>query len=364
MIRKYVLPLIAVAGLLFAIYVVALGARPLPNAPPVAAPAMAPFDSYVAGAGIIEASTENIAIGTVVPGVVTHVYVKPGDKVKIGEPLFKVDDRNLLAELQVRQSAVAQAQAALDKLEQSPRPEDIPPAQAKVAEAQASVADLRSQLALYEQVEDKRAVSVDELARRRYAVEMAEARLAQSKAQLELLKAGTWKPDLEIARSELAAAQAQVAQVKTDLDRLTTRAPVDGDILQVKVRAGEYAPAGVLQTPLILMGNLDKLHVRVDVDENDAWRIRPESPAAAFVRGNRDLKARLTFERIEPYVVPKRSLTGESIERVDTRVLQIIYSFERGSLPVYVGQLMDVFIEAPPIGGATATSATRAVDSD
>jgi len=53
---------------------------------------------------------------------------------------------------------------------------------------------------------------------------------------------------------------------------------------------------------------------------------------------------------VEPYVVPKKSLTGDSTERVDTRVLQALYSFDRASLPAYVGQQMDVFIEAPDTG--------------
>jgi HlyD family secretion protein len=50
--------------------------------------------------------------------------------------------------------------------------------------------------------------------------------------------------------------------------------------------------------------------------------------------------------RFEPYVVPKMSLTGDSTERVDTRVLQVIYSFERGNLPIYIGQQMDIYIDA------------------
>ncbi len=81
---------------------------------------------------------------------------------------------------------------------------------------------------------------------------------------------------------------------------------------------------------------------------------RGEAPAVATVRGNRDLKTDLQFVRIEPYVVPKRSLTGESTERVDTRVLQVLYSFDRDALPVYVGQQMDVFIEAQPFATAAA----------
>jgi HlyD family secretion protein len=104
---------------------------------------------------------------------------------------------------------------------------------------------------------------------------------------------------------------------------------------------------------MLLGKGAPQLHVRVDIDENDAWRLRTGAPAVAFVRGNPELKTPLQFVRIEPYVVPKVSLTGQTTERTDTRVLQVVYSFEQAALPIYVGQQMDVFIEAPPVGSAT-----------
>ena len=85
--------------------------------------------------------------------------------------------------------------------------------------------------------------------------------------------------------------------------------------------------------------------MRVDIDENDSWRVIPGAKAEGSVRGNPELKTALEFVRIEPYVVPKKSLTGLSAERVDTRVLQIIYRFGRNDLRVYAGQQMDVFID-------------------
>jgi len=121
---------------------------------------------------------------------------------------------------------------------------------------------------------------------------------------------------------------------------------VDGQVLQVKVHLGEFAPTGALPTPLILLGNVDKLHVRVDVEEHEASRVQPGAKAIAAVRGNADLKTPLTFVRFEPFVVPKKSLTGDSTERVDTRVLQVIYRIEDRNLPFFVGQQMDVFIDA------------------
>ena len=152
------------------------------------------------------------------------------------------------------------------------------------------------------------------------------------------------------AEAQLVQARAELKSGETDLERLIVRAPVDGQVLQLKVHPGEFAPdaaTAVGQPPLILFGSVTPLHVRVDVDENDAWRVRAGATASGYLRGNKNIKVPLTFVRFEPYVVPKKSLTGDSTERVDTRVLQVIFSFERGDLPIFVGQQMDVFIDAP-----------------
>ena len=104
--------------------------------------------------------------------------------------------------------------------------------------------------------------------------------------------------------------------------------------------------AAVVSTPLILMGNIDPLYVRVDVDENDAHRMRPDASATANPRGDPARTIALKFVRIEPFVIPKRSLTGDTTERVDTRVLQVLYSFDRAQAPyVWPGQQMDVHID-------------------
>jgi HlyD family secretion protein len=312
MLPKYTLPVLAVAGFLFGVYSVVSGNQPEPMAPAVVEPAQAPFRSFIAGAGIIEAKSRNIAIGTPLPGIVKTLAVRVGDKVRAGVVLFTLDDREALAELAVRRADLARAKAG-------------------VAEAEASLTDARTLLRLAEAVTDRRAISTEELDRRRNAVLIAQARRDSAAAQV-------------------AQAEAQLGAAQTTLDRLTVKAPVEGEVLQVNLRPGEFAQAGPLGTPLLVMGNLDQLHVRVDIDENDAWRYRPDGKAVAYLRGNRQFSAPLTLAYVEPYVVPKRSLTGDSTERVDTRVLQALYSFDRNQLPAYVGQQLDVFIEAPEYG--------------
>ena len=306
--KRFTFPVIGILAAVWAAYsVVRTQPRRAPTDPP-SPPAVSDFEKTVAAVGLIEASTENIWVGTPLAGVVTKVFVTAGQNVRSGEPLFELDTRQLRAELAVRQQAVLVARA-----------------RARVAEAR--VADAGRQLEFAEQVKDKRAVSAEELTRRRSAVETASA-------------------ELDEVTSEIAAAESQAQAVQVDLERSVVRASIAAEVLQVKVRVGEFAPAAATSNPLILLGRSKPLHVRVDVDEHEAWRVREGAPAVGHVRGNAAAKARLRFVRFEPFVVPKRSLTGDSTERVDTRVLQIIYRVDGDDIPLFIGQQLDVFIDA------------------
>jgi RND family efflux transporter MFP subunit len=294
MVRKVVLPILAFLGLVLGIRTVVVSNRPAEVAQPVSEPPRVPFQLFVAGSGIIEASSENIAIASPVSGVIQAVNVAVGQPVKKDEVLFRIDDREAAARLVVRRAAAGVADKRLQ--------------------------DREAQFDLWQKSRGSQAVSEGDYRKRKYAVEIAKAAL-------------------ELAQSELRAAE-------IELERLIVRAPIDGTVLQLKARVGEFAAAQVMLNPLLILGDTSPIHVRVEVDENDAWRVRAHSRALAFLRGNSRVSAELEFVRFEPHVVPKKSLTGESAERVDTRVLQLIYRLNSESFPVYIGQLVDVYIES------------------
>ena len=341
---KYGIPVFA--GLILTLASVAIVKQQTVRAsvPPPAAPPASSFTAKVGAVGLVEAASENIAISLPVSGLVTGVFVKAGDPVAKGQRLFTLDDRDLRAELALRQTALTVAQTKLERLRSLPRPEDIPPAEAKVRQARELLADTQVQFRLMDGVKDKRAIREEDLERRRLAMGAAQARLDEAEADLKLLQAGSWAPDIKIAEAEVAQARSQAARTEADLDRLTVTAPLSGRILQCKVRSGEFAQAGPLAQPLILMGSGGEMHVRADVDEQDSARVTPQAAAVASPRGDSAHQFRLRFVRFEPYVIPKKNLTGDSTERVDTRVLQVVYALDR-SAPVYAGQQMDVFIE-------------------
>lgn len=264
--------------------------------PPVA-PATKPFSHSIGAAGIVEARRENTSIGVPSAGLVTAVYVKVWDKVEAGQPLLALDDRDLRAA--------------------------IAPQRAQVSVAEATLLRLKDQLARLEAVGDTRAVSAEDIKVRR--------------------------SDVAVAAAQLEAARAAVAQTEALIDRLVVRAPIAGTILQVNIRPGEYATPNASTAPLIL-GAIDEVQVRADVDEQIAPRVKAGARATGFIKGDSTHPIALEFVRIEPYIVPKKSLTGASAERVDTRVLQVIYKFQNNQpdRPIYVGQQMDLFIEENP----------------
>ena len=132
-------------------------------------------------------------------------------------------------------------------------------------------------------------------------------------------------------------------QTKTELERLIVRAPIDGEVLQKNVRPGEYVGIPPSQA-LFVIGDLSKLHIRVDIDENDLPRFRHGLNGRATLRGNPAMEIPLNFERVEPLVVPKKSLTGAGTERVDTRVLQVIFCVQSSEVRLFVGQQVDVYL--------------------
>ncbi len=277
-----------------------------PTPEPLVPPPQSPYADSIGGRGLVESVNENVRIAPATSGLIREVMVKVGDKISKGDVLFAMDDRDALSQVKVQQAQVAVLEA-------------------QVATAQTIVADRKDQLDRSIRLREKNVSSEDEAKRNLFAWQAADRQLQSTLA------------DLDLARARLADARIR-------LDLLTIRAPRDGTVLQVNIRPGEYTMVNSSETA-ILLGDISQLQLRVDVDESDAPSIREGCTGIAFLKGSREKSVPLEFVRIEPYILPKKSLSGESNERVDTRVLQIIFRFENPTFPVYVGQQMDVFLQ-------------------
>ena len=241
---------------------------------------------------------------------------------------------------------LASAKFQLQRLIAAPRPEDIPPAEAAVEEARARLAAAEIQATRSRNLYQREVGTPSDYDHDRFAAEEARAALQKAEAELYRIRKGTWEEDIQVARAAVDQAQAEVDRIQTDLDRLTVKALTDGRVLQVNVLPGQLA-ALAWKEPLIVLGDVEKLHVRVDIDEQDLPLFMPGARAIATLKGRPGVRFNLEFVRVDPYVIPKTSLTGSNTERVDTRVLQVLYKLPNDRpLDVYVGQQMDVYLEA------------------
>ncbi len=304
-----------------------------------------PFKSYISAVGIVEASSENINVGSPVNRVVDKVLVAVGEKVKAGDVLFRLESRDLKADLETRCIDYENAKANLQKLESLPRQEDVVVAYAALKNVEVDLEQAKSQYDRVAGLQNSGAMSQEEVNRRKYLLQQAEAKVLQAQAELTKTKAGAWKPDLEIAKLQVLHAKAYVQQVEEDIKRTIIESPIDATVLQVKIHEGEYPPSDSSRTPPMIIGDIDTMHLRVNINQFDASYFHSDAPAVAYLQGDAKIQFKLKFVQLEPYFVTKQNLTNEITEKVDTRVLQVIYALEDNSHNVFVGQQMDVFIE-------------------
>ena len=373
--RLIALPILAAGGFaLTAVAVARFNTAPKTGPEPVAPPSI-PFPERVAGVGIIEPSSETILIGAQVGGVVTKVFVEEGARVAAGAPLVEIDPRDADARVATARATVetvrAQASASaaradaakarIAELKVKPRAEDVAESLAVVEARRASVADARGRLDRLIRVTD-RGTTANEQPTLEAAVAIAVAQLAEAEAKLVRVKAGAYPEEMAVAEgdaraaaADAAAAQAQLGVAESQLhetevarEMLIVRAPIAGTVLKLDAHVGEYKATGPNSTALMRLGDISTLHVRTDIDELDSWRFDRAGKAVATIRGGSRMQVSLRFVRIVPDVQPKKTLTGENAERIDTRVMQVIYAVENPPAFLQPGMLVDVAVSAKP----------------
>jgi HlyD family secretion protein len=346
-------------GLLVALVSAYLFAQQPSTLPPAFTPAANPYANGIYAEGIVEsmqAQGENINMYPEVTGAITHVMVAEGDRVRQGEPLLMIDDTVQRATAEQQQSQAQAAQTMLKELKAEPRPEALDVAAAQVANAKATLKSAKDQLTKEQRSYDMDAKSVSQnnLDNAKNAELVAVTNLEVVQKQYDLTRAGAWVFDIQNQEKQYLALSKAYSASAALLGKYTIRAPMDGVVRSIQASIGSYvSPQGAYDAytqgfdPLIVMGSPDdQLQVRVYVDEILIHRLSGFSKldAQMFIRGT-TVHLPLTFTRIQPYVSPKIELSDERTERVDLRVLPLIFRFERPKDQIiYPGELVDVYV--------------------
>ncbi len=345
------------AGLVSA-YLYGVEKKPLP---PVFQPAPNPFVRGIYANGIIESyqtNGANINLYPEVSGRVVKILVAQGDSVRRGTPLIMMDDSVQRNTTEQQKSQAEAALALLEELRAQPRREvlEVSISQLELAKAnlKTSQDQLDKQKMSYEL--DPKSVSKETLDNAINAVKVANANLDVAQKQLDLTKAGAWIYDIRNQEGQYIALSKAFVASSALLDKYSIKAPVDGVILSINSSVGGYiSPQGTYDTytqgfdPILVMGRSETdLNVRCYIDEILIPRLPQPSQMKArmFIRGT-NISIPLEYMQMQPYVTPKIELSNQRTERVDVRVLPVIFKFKRPTdVNIYPGMLVDVYIGA------------------
>ncbi len=327
--------------------------------PPVFAPVSNPYQSAIYANGIIEsdqAGGSNINIYPEVSGLVKTVLVHEGQKVSAGTTLIGINDSVQEASTEQLRLQAEAALALLQELQTAPRKETLAIASSQVTLAQANLKITQDQYdkrhASYEA--DAKSISKDILDTADNAVRQAAAALEVARRQYDLTRAGSWSYDIVNQRRQYEALQQGYLAARALSLKYTVKAEVDGVVLAVNTTVGSYAsssgsynPYTQALDPLVIMSApQDSMVVRCYIDEILITRL----PAAEHIQAQMSIrgsqvKVPLEFVRVQPFVSPKIELSNQRQEKVDLRVLPVLFRFKMtSSTMAYPGQLVDVFI--------------------
>ncbi|NVN93353.1 MAG: biotin/lipoyl-binding protein [Desulfuromonadales bacterium] len=352
----FVLAIIGLVAGLVSAYLFGIEKKPQT---PAFNPASNPYGKGIYANGIIESyqlNGENINIYPEVAGTITRILVSEGQNVRKGMSLVIIDDSVQRAIVAQQKSQAEAAHAVLQELRAQPRKETLAVAMAQVEYASAGLKSAQDQLDKQRKAYqlDPGSVSRDTLDNAENAVKVAKTNFEVVRKQYELTKAGAWIYDIRNQENQYEASTKAYMASGALLDKYIIKAPADGVILSINTAVGSYISAqGSYDTyaqglaPVLVMGGAEKyLGVRCYIDEILVHRLPQPAKISAkmFIRGT-DINIPLEFVRIQPYVSPKIQLSNQRTERVDVRVLPVLFRFGKPkNVTLYPGQLVDVYV--------------------
>ena len=298
---------------------------------------------FLAAAGRVEPLGEEVKVGAEMDGKLARVLVDEGDMVHRGQVLAVLSNGDYQARVELARAGVREREAQLERLRNGARDEEKREAEALLREAEAQMDVTRAERDRRQGLLGRGAVSKSEFDLSSRDFETARARVDAQRERLNVVRTETRVEDLNRAEAEVARALASLQEAQAMLQKTMVRAPLSGRVLRRYRKTGESV-SGKGDTPIVSLGDLATLRVRVDVDEADVARLRVGQKAWVTAGAYGDHRFTGHVVRIGQALGRKNVRTDEPSERVDTKILETLVELDAGQ-PLPVGLRVDAFLE-------------------
>jgi HlyD family secretion protein len=332
-----VLRLVALAGLLAVAYLAGQG-RLAGIAGRTAAPievdvARAVVEGDAAGgsgtasAGRVTASGYVVArtkagLSFKVPGRISEIRRREGEKVVASEVLARLDDREQVAALDRARAALATAKAALAELEAGSREQEIARARSLLAEAEAGQRLAVQTLARHEALLARGGISRQQVDTSRMSAQTAAAQVQSARQSLSMLKEGARREQVRTQKARVVEAEAAVRVAEQALAETVLKAPFPGVIIDRHAEVGETLsfsgdarqPAGIL---VMTLADLERMEAEVDISESSLAQIPPGGPAEVVTDAYPDRRYRGRTRMIMPRANRQKAIVPVKVTILD-----------------------------------------------
>jgi len=243
---------------------------------------------------------------------ISEILVEEGDVVRKGQAIARLDTSRLSPQAAMAEAQMAAQSAALERLRNGSRPEEIAQARASLQAAKAEAINAGRQYERAKALQAVSAVSRQAADDARAAAEVAKARVVVEQRALELAIAGPRAEDIAQAEAQLRMTQAQLDLLRRQLADAELAAPVDGVVRSRLMEPGEMAST---TRPVVSIAVSDPKWIRAYVSEPNLGRVRPGMPATVVTDSfpDRPLRGRVGF------ISPVAEFTPRTVQTEDLR---------------------------------------------
>lgn len=225
-------------------------------------------DSYEA-VGAVQARNSTVVSSKVV-GTITSMRVREGDRVRAGQVLIEVENRDARAQVDKAQAGLREAQTSTEELDRN-----IRAAEAGKAAAEANRRLAQSTLKRYQGLRERKSISEQEFDEVQARAQVADAEVDRADKMMQVLEA---RRKMVEARIDQAKADVSGAQVYAGYARITS--PIDGVVTAKNADVGTLAAPGA---PLLTIENASSFRLEAAVEESRIREIKLNAPAKTII---------------------------------------------------------------------------------
>ena len=332
---------IAAIAVIAVLAIVVATKRPKPA--PAPAQPQSPPGRYVAAEGKVEAVPGyEVEVGSELDGKLVELNVREGDAVKKGDPIARIESREIREKVKESQAEAASASAKYREVETGARDEELRRAQAAVDKAKADAETAKKEASRFAELHKKGIVSRSQLDEAERLRDVSAAQQKAAEEELALLKAGPKKETLKFYADTKERAEAGSRYYSAILEKTQIRAPISGTVIRRYLQPGEMVSRDQ-QPTIVAIADLDKVRVSAEVDETDVGRFSIGDPAdvTATAFSGKIFKGKVV--EIANYAGLRKVTPNNPIKNRDLKVVQVKIELAEKTL-LKLGMTVDVKI--------------------